>query len=537
MKKILLLGLALTVLASCKDDETGIPPVQGGQQQQQQGQNANVLEASKATVADYQDGKAATIKGNIVRQGNYSYFKFSDGTLVQIFAYPSVVQTLSEDTKKKLATAGQEVTVKGKFKDYKLKNGNVVKEIVYEKESDLTFGNVTTPSDENVTELDASKATATDYIEGKKVKLKGVISVESGKSYIKFSDQTSILLYSVKSVFDALGTETKTKLKTNGQALTVTGTFKNYTPKGSNDAVKQIVYEKESDLVFGDSTTPTPPSDTTVTELDASKATVTDYIEGKKVKLTGTISVKNSRSYLNFSDGTEIQVYVNGYKSLDQSIQTKLNTVGQKLTATGTFKTYNSIKQIQVASGSDLVFGEVVPQDNNNQGGNQNGNQSGQGGNDNGSGNQGDNNSSTTHTFDFENLVVSGKKGYAETGELTLDGVTLTYQARTDMDKYAINGKGLMLSGNNHKDSHIKIVFPKGVKEISFDYKPGFTSKAKRHLIIYEGDENSKTELDKIDFSEGAKYTKTLNKTSSFTITIKTSSSSNQVVIDNFSWK
>ena len=406
------MSLALTVLMSCKkDDETGIPPIDG-----QQKQSSSVLDAKTATINDYKDGKKVSLKGNITVKGTYSYIIFSDKTEVQIFAHKSIVENFSQETKKKLATQGQEVTVTGTFKDYKLKNGTVIKEILYEKESDLVFG----------------------------------------------------------------------------------------------------------------SSSVTPPANDTVTELDAKTATVNDYVEDKKVKLKGVVSVKNNRTYLNFSDGTEIQVNVTGYTKLDQSIKTKLNTAGQELTATGTFKTYNNtIKQIQVASGSDLVFGNVVTQDNNNQGGSQNGNQGG--------GNQSGN--TTSNVFDFESITPSNH--YNETGSLTgADGVTLTYKARTDVDVHGINGKGLMLTDNNtYGLSYIKVTFPNGVKEISFDYKEAFSGKQDRHFLVYEGDENSTTKIDEVKFKGQNKYTKELNKKGSYTITIKAAKGTRQFVIDNFSWK
>ena len=520
MRKLLLLSLALTVLMSCKkDDETGIPPIDGQQKQ------SSVLDAKTATINDYKDGKKVSLKGNITVKGTYSYIIFSDKTEVQIFAHKSIVENFSQETKKKLATQGQEVTVTGTFKDHKLKNGTVIKEILYEKESDLVFGSssVTPPANDTVTELDAKTATVNDYKDGKKVSLKGNITIKGTYSYIIFSDKTEVQIFAHKSIVDNFSQETKKKLATQGQEVTVTGTFKDYKLKNGT-VIKEILYEKEEDLVFGSSSV-TPPANDTVTELDAKTATVNDYVEDKKVKLKGVVSVKNSRTYLNFSDGTEIQVYVTGYTKLDQSIKTKLNTAGQELTATGTFKTHNNTRQIQIASGSDLVFGNVVTQDNNNQGGSQNGNQGG--------GNQSGN--TTPNVFDFESITPSNH--YNETGTLIgADGVTLTYKARTDVENYGIKGKGLIISGNNHKNSFIKVTFPKGVKEISFDYNPAFNSKKNRHILIYEGEDTS-NKLDEISFSAAGKYTKTLNKNSSYTILIKASLSSYQFVIDNFSWK
>ena len=511
------MSLALTVLMSCKkDDETGIPPIDGQQKQ------SYVLDAKTATINDYKDGKKVSLKGNITVKGTYSYIIFSDKTEVQIFAHKSIVENFSQETKKKLATQGQEVTVTGTFKDHKLKNGTVIKEILYEKESDLVFGSssVTPPANDTVTELDAKTATVNDYVEDKKVKLKGVVSVKNNRTYLNFSDGTEIQVY--VTGYTKLDQSIKTKLNTAGQELTATGTFKTY------NTIKQIQVASGSDLVFGSSSaTPTPPANDTVTELDAKTATVNDYVEDKKVKLKGVVSVKNNRTYLNFSDGTEIQVYVTGYTKLDQSIKTKLNTAGQELTATGTFKTHNNTRQIQIASGSDLVFGNVVTQDNNNQGGSQNGNQGG--------GNQSGN--TTPNVFDFESITPSNH--YNETGTLTgADGVTLTYKARTDVDVHGINGKGLMLT--EHKTyglSYIKITFPNGVKEISFDYKEAFSGNQDRHFLVYEGDENSTTKIDEVKFKGQNKYTKELNKKGSYTITIKAAKGTRQFVIDNFSWK
>ena len=97
------------------------------------------LKASTATVNDYQAGKTVKLHGNIVIEGNKSYFKFSDNTLIQISAPKKVFDTLTDEAKTKLKTADQELTVVGVFTDFKAKDGSIVKEIVYEKEADLTF--------------------------------------------------------------------------------------------------------------------------------------------------------------------------------------------------------------------------------------------------------------------------------------------------------------------------------------------------------------------------------------------------------------
>ena len=168
MKKLFILGIALSLFISCaKEDNAGIPPVNQGQIPSQK--QLTTLEADKATVADYVAGKKAKIHGKIVKDGNFSYFKFSDGTLVQIYAATDVVNALPQEKKTKLNTAGQEITVTGTFKDYTLKSsGKVIKELVYENENDLVFGQEGTPQE--VVNLEAATATASDYVVGKKSK-------------------------------------------------------------------------------------------------------------------------------------------------------------------------------------------------------------------------------------------------------------------------------------------------------------------------------------------------------------------------------
>ena len=164
MKKLLLASLALALLASCaKDDQGGIPPVDGTGQTNQ---NILSLEAATATATDYVVGKKVKLHGNIVIERNRPYFKFLDNTLVQIYAQNSVSNTLSEAAKTKLSTSGQEITVTGTFTNFTPRNSTeVVKEIVYTAESDLVFG--TTPAPQPITDLEATTATATDYVVGK----------------------------------------------------------------------------------------------------------------------------------------------------------------------------------------------------------------------------------------------------------------------------------------------------------------------------------------------------------------------------------
>ena len=220
------------------------------------------LEASTATVNDYQAGKTVKLHGNIVIEGNKSYFKFSDNTLIQIYAPKKVFDALTDEAKTKLKTADQELTVVGTFTDFKAKDGSIVKEIVYEKEADLTFGK--TPEakpepkpEQPVVTLEASTATVNDFQEEKVVKVHGTITVQvenkHKRSYFKFSDGTFIQFY-VRDYEKTLSQEVRTKLETEGQEVTVKGTFKTYTKTdkktGTKTDIRQIVYESAADLTF-----------------------------------------------------------------------------------------------------------------------------------------------------------------------------------------------------------------------------------------------------------------------------------------------
>ena len=221
------------------------------------------LEASTATVNDYQAGKTVKLHGNIVIEGNKSYFKFSDNTLIQIFAPKKTFDTLTDEAKTKLKTADQELTVVGVFTDYPLKDGTVVKEIVYEKEADLTFGTTTPqakpePSPEQpIVTLETSTATVNDYKVGEVVKIHGNVTVQvEGKykrTYFKFSDGT-LIQFHVKNYEKTLSQEIRTKLETEGQEVTVKGKFNTFTKTDKKTGVKtdirQIEYESAADLTF-----------------------------------------------------------------------------------------------------------------------------------------------------------------------------------------------------------------------------------------------------------------------------------------------
>ena len=96
---------------------------------------------------DYEVGKVVKIHGNVTVQveGKYkrSYFKFSDGTLIQFYV-KNYDKTLSAEIRTKLETEGQEVTVKGKFNtftktDKKTGVKTDIRQIEYESAADLTF--------------------------------------------------------------------------------------------------------------------------------------------------------------------------------------------------------------------------------------------------------------------------------------------------------------------------------------------------------------------------------------------------------------
>ena len=258
MKKLLLLALSFGLLASCsKDDKNGIPPVDPSKPTDKpEDKPATALEAKDLKVADYESyrDKKEKVKlhGEIAEVSNdRSYFKLSDGTLVQIFT--PTFKDLKEETTKKLKTVGQELTVVGTFTDYKLKDGSIVKEILYKSEADRTFGKTPEAKPEQpVVALEVKNLKAADYDtyrdKKEKVKLHGEIAeVTNGRSYFKFSDGTLVQIFTHK--FKELKEETSQKLKTVGQKLTVVGVFTDHKLKNGS-IVKEIVYESEADLTF-----------------------------------------------------------------------------------------------------------------------------------------------------------------------------------------------------------------------------------------------------------------------------------------------
>ena len=307
------------------------------------------LEASNATVADYVVGKTVKLHGTTVVKSGRTYIVFKDGTEIQVFSAKGV--TISDAAKEKLATEGYEINVTGVFTDYALKNGTVVKEILYSKESDIEF--IKAPATITYVDVDATTATlASDYQVGKHVNLKNAtLKVEGGKSYVVFSDGNKIQLYSPN--LKSFSKDAQTKLGTDGQKLTsIKGKFEDYSVNGNT--VHQLVYAVEGDIVFGEAPN--------IPELNASTATVADFQIGKVVKLTGNITLKNGRSTIVFTtDNTEIQLTTKGYNDLPDEFKTKISTEGKKVIVKGTFtqfkdKKKNTFKQLRYDSTDDVQF-------------------------------------------------------------------------------------------------------------------------------------------------------------------------------------
>ena len=203
-----------------------------------------------------------------------------------------------------------------------------------------------------VVSLEASTATVADYVVGKHVKLHGIITVKSSRTYITFKDGTEIQVYAPREV--TISQAAKDKLLMAGYEIAVTGVFTDFALKNGT-VVKEIVYSKESDIEFIKAPATVPQ----ITTLDAATATAADFTNniGKKVKLTGTITEKAKKSYIKFSDGTEIQLYIAGYGNLDKSFKDKMKQ-GTKITITGEFSEYgkDKIKQLTYKAITDVEF-------------------------------------------------------------------------------------------------------------------------------------------------------------------------------------
>ena len=578
MKRLFLLLFAgLFVWGACvREDQTEIPPVDPKEKPTPNPTPTPpvlfTLEAATAKASDYVVGKKLIVHGFITVKNKRAYFKFSDGTLVQIFT--PKFKELSEETSKKLQKEGQEVSVTGTFTDYTLPKGDVVKEIVYQNETDLVFGEGT-PTPEEIPSLEASQISMTDFTAyfDKKVKLHGSIAeIEGDRSFIKLSDGTLVQVFTHK--FKELSEETSKKLKEIGQEVTVIGKFSDYTDKKTQKKYHQIVYEEEKDLTFGAAPAPQPqpdpkpnpqpdpdpkpqpnpqpdpkpqpkpsPDPNEIVNLEASNATIADYQEGKKAKIHGKITVKGKFSYFIFKDGTEIQIYAKNYANLPEEVKKKLKIADQELTATGVFKNHTTnggqvIKEIVYETEADLVFGKTPetkpnpqpnpqpqpdpkpqpkPQPDPKPNPNPKPNPQPQ---------------PSSGVFDFE-WIEKVNNSYTNHVTKTLNGVTLDATARTDTKEqnqdYAIQGKGLVLDG---KRGDITITFPEGVKTISFDYKAFLAGNKKREILVSGGGIEDTISVG----TDKQTYTKTLNKTGNVKITIKGNSGSKQFVIDNIKW-
>ena len=540
------------------------------------------LEASQISMTDFTAyfDKKVKLHGSIAEiEGDRSFIKLSDGTLVQVFTHK--FKELSEETSKKLKEIGQEVTVIGKFSDYTdKKTQKKYHQIVYEEEKeDLIFGAAPTPQPDpqpnpqpdpnEIVNLEASNASIADYQEGKKAKIHGKITIKGNFSYFIFKDGTEIQIYGKN--YANLPNEIKDKLKITDQELTVTGVFENHTTKDGK-SIREIAYETEADLVFGKTpeTKPNPqpqpdpkpqpnpqpdpkpqpkpsPDPNEIVNLEASNATIADYQEGKKAKIHGKITIKGNFSYFIFKDGTEIQIYVKNYANLPEEVKKKLKIADQELTVTGVFKNHRTnsgqvIKEIVYETEADLVFGKTPetkpnPQPNPDpkpQPNPQPDPKPNPAPKPNPDPKPNPQPQPSSGVFDFE-WIETVNNGYENHVTKTLNGVTLDATARTDTKEgkdYAINGKGLVLNGNNK--GHIKITFPNGVKNFSFDYKAFHTNTKAREIVIREGN----TVIDKVSVAKDAQgtYTKALNKTGQVEITIKGGATSKQFVIDNIKW-
>ena len=308
------------------------------------------LDAATATVADYVVGKHVKLHGTIITKAGRAYFKLSDNTLIQIAAESDL--QLTDATIEKLATQGYELTATGKFENFTPKKGDPIKEIKISKEADLVFGTAPAKTYANLEEINAStESLASVYQEGKLVKLHGKISVKNKKSYITFSDGGEVQLFS--PIYSTLSKEVQNKLGTEGQQVTILGKFEDYVGK-DNTITHELIYVSAKHISFEGTT-----SQPTIKEINAATATVADFTNniGKKVKLTGTITEKAKKSYIKFSDGTEIQLYIAGYGNLDKSFKDKMKQ-GTKITITGEFSEYgkDKIKQLTYKAITDVEF-------------------------------------------------------------------------------------------------------------------------------------------------------------------------------------
>lgn len=207
------------------------------------------LEATTATVADYANGKYVKLHGNITVEGKHSYIVLKDNTKIQLYA--ANFGSISKEKAEKLKVAGQEVTISGKFEEYNPNPNEVVRELIYVKDTDIELGTASTPQPPTpaITAIDAAQAKSADFTNniGKAVKLTGTLVDENGKSHIKFSDGTDLQLYVPN--YGKLPASFKNKMKA-GAKVAITGTFKIFDDKKNNKKINQIAYTKVEDVEF-----------------------------------------------------------------------------------------------------------------------------------------------------------------------------------------------------------------------------------------------------------------------------------------------
>ena len=106
---------------------------------------------------------------------------------------------------------------------------------------------------------------------------------------------------------------------------------------------------------------------------------------------------------------------------------------------------------------------------------------------------------SDSYLEDFHD-ITSNSSSYIASGSFTNSTNGLTWQyanARFGMDKYAIDGAGIMFYQNNKGDSYIETTVTDGVAALSLDTKQAFTSTSARSVsVLINGTEKCKIDLD-----------------------------------------
>lgn len=123
----------------------------------------------------------------------------------------------------------------------------------------------------------------------------------------------------------------------------------------------QFMISNYADLVVKGGTSTSTQTSTTVETLEASNATVADYVVGKTVKLHGMTVVKSGKTYIVFKDGTEIQVFSAKGVTISDAAKEKLATEGYEINVTGVFTDYalkkgTVVKEILYSKESDIEF-------------------------------------------------------------------------------------------------------------------------------------------------------------------------------------